>query len=108
MRRFNGWEPRQETTHEYANGVLIRSVTQVEPEWDDDERGWMLALNALRKGTCEGCGHPLIESMDPANQFRYRVDAPSRCHACTALSIAYEDTKKYKHPSALRYGAHLP
>ncbi len=85
-------------------------MTVVEPEWDDDERGWMLALGALRKDTCPGCGHPLTESTDPVNEGRYRVDPPTRCHACTALQTAYADAekKKHRHPQALRFGAHLP
>ncbi len=86
----------------------MRSFTTVEPEWDEDERGWMLALARLRKGECSGCGHPLAESTDPANEGRYKVDPPVRCHACNALQIAFDKAKDYKHPQALRWGAHLP
>ncbi len=68
----------------------------------------MLALAQLRKGECSGCGHPLIESTDPANEFRYRVDPPTRCHACDALQLAYEGAQRAPHPQALRFGAYLP
>ena len=86
------------------------SFTTTEAEWDEDERGWMLALARLRKGECSGCGHPLIESTDPANDGRYKVDSPTRCYACNALQVAFEKAKAedYKHPAALRWGAHLP
>lgn len=109
MRRFHGWEPRTETVYTYdLDGLLVQSTSQAEPEWDDDERGWMLALIEHRRTTCSGCGHPLDESMDPANEGRYIVPPPHRCHACTALQIAYERDTKAPNKIALRHAAHLP
>ena len=98
-----------ETVYEYdGQGRMVRSVSRAEPEWDLDQRGLMLALAEAERGECAGCGHPLGESTDPKHEGRYKVDPPTRCHSCTALQIAYEKAKDYKHPEALRWNAHLP
>jgi hypothetical protein len=55
--------------------------------WDDDDRGYALALLALESETCTGCGHPVAESMDVANQYAYRAEL-LRCHACAAADSA--------------------
>lgn len=66
--------------------------------WPDDDRGWALALLALDADTCSGCGHPLSESMDAANQFAYRAE-PVRCFACAAADTAAD---KQENKSGLR------
>jgi len=57
--------------------------------WDADDRGFALALLAIEAETCSGCGHPVAESMDAANQFAYRAEL-LRCHACAAADKATE------------------
>ena len=57
--------------------------------WDADDQGYALALLALESETCDGCGHPVTESMDSANQFGYRAELV-RCHACAAADRATE------------------
>lgn len=87
LRRFCGWEPAQVTIPEHdADGRLIRSVTRTEPEWDDGQRLWMLALNQFEAGLCRKCGNDLHESTDVA--FTWVADAPTECMACTSLAKA--------------------
>lgn len=76
LKRFYGWEPR--TTFEYDGDRLTASTTEV--EWDDEERGWMLALGLYRDRLCPVCGGPADEcqapqSLDEAKNGRYVVEA---------------------------------
>ena len=76
LKRFLGWEPR--TVYEYEGDRLAAST--VEPEWDDDERGWMLALGLYRDMLCPVCGGPAEEcqadqTLDEAKNGRYVIDA---------------------------------
>ena len=57
--------------------------------WDADDQGYALALLALESEACDGCGHPVSESMDPTNQFGYHAEL-LRCHACAAADKATE------------------
>jgi hypothetical protein len=85
-------------------------ASRPEPEWDDQERGWMLALADLEAGECHGCGGDLEETTDPENDGRYAVGTPIRCHKCTALAIAKENHAKQgevRHPEALMWPASL-
>ena len=73
-------------------GVLERSVTTRETEWDDTEYGWMRALADYEAGLCNGCGHPLDETTDigsdASNRQGVRRYVPQilRCHACTEVA----------------------
>jgi hypothetical protein len=70
----------------HERGLLVRSVTRREAEWDEGQQGWMLALAMYRQLTCDGCGGWLPETTrHPAEE--YEVPAPYRCGACTALQI---------------------
>lgn len=42
-RRLNGWEPTETTDYTYEGGVLVRSVTTREPEFDDEQLDLLLA-----------------------------------------------------------------
>jgi hypothetical protein len=66
-----------------------------------------LALQRVDAETCDGCGHPLAESTDPANEGRYLTDLPVRCHACTTLGYGTEPYQESHQPQALRFGVHL-
>lgn len=68
---------------------LGRVVADGEPLWTDEDRAWALALLAEEAGNCGGCGQPVSESMDPVNEFAYRVER-LRCHACTAVGRVRE------------------
>lgn len=70
-----------------------------EPEWDEEQQGWMLALHQLEAEECSRCGGDLTETTDPANEFAYRVPPPARCHRCTAIGVKqhsdeYKDTRQ--------------
>ncbi len=57
-----------------------------EPEFDDDTRALMLAVDQV--DLCPSCGGPAYLCQDPDLQFDWRVPAPVRCHATTALLAA--------------------
>ena len=44
----------------------------------------MLALSAYEASLCPICGGPMSECTDPANEGRFKVDPPTRCHKATA------------------------
>jgi hypothetical protein len=75
--------------YEYDDdGRMVAS--RPEAEWDDQERGWMLALADVEANEHAACGGDLEETTDPANDGHYKVSMPVRCHKCTALEIAKE------------------
>lgn len=81
-----GWEPKRVTTFEYdEEDRLIRSVTEVEPEWDDTERAWATALLDVEADTCGGCGQPLSETLRPEAYQGYEAPPPAVCQGCKAL-----------------------
>ena len=59
-----------------------------DPEWTQDDRGYALAWQSIEDGKCPcGCGHPVAESTDPANENAY--DGHSiRCFAGKAREDA--------------------
>jgi hypothetical protein len=86
---------------------MIRSVTTVEPEWDDDERVSMLALTRCEDRTCSGCGGWLPETLVHEAED-YAVTPPSRCGQCTVLAIHQDYHNSHnKHTHALRWSAKL-
>lgn len=56
----------------------------------------MLALAEREALSCRGCGGWLPETTDKQNDDRY-VSHPTRCHSCTAQSIAQDAHAKGKH-----------
>lgn len=57
-----------------------------EPEWTDEDRGWVLALLAEQRDTCQGCGYPLEECRDPASMHQWRI-VQDQCEACRMLDM---------------------
>lgn len=96
-----GDEPPEVTEHEYADGLLVRSVTTRMPEWDDEQRGWMLALAVYRAGLCPLCGRPLSVCADPESEGEWTVPPARRCQVTTALRIAAPTYKDSPQPEAL-------
>lgn len=92
MRRFEGWEPSEETVYVYdGGGRLVSSTTTRETEWDEQQQGWMLALAYWRAGLCRRChgeleqtASPLHEADNPKNGLVYKRVKLTRCHKCTA------------------------
>lgn len=109
-RRFNGWEPRSVTTteHEYDDtGRLVRSVatTVTEPEWDDKNRAWSIALVEYEHGLCGSCNNPLAITTDPGMEGRYVHDGFKVCHHCAKAEQAHEKyaNSKFLRPSTLKH-----
>lgn len=106
-RRFSGWEPAESTEYEYDEaGRLIRSVTTREPEWDEQERAWMLALAEHESRLCPLCGRPLSVCTDPATEGRWKTAPPTRCYATTSVIQARKPyDEKSAEPRALMFSA---
>jgi len=78
----------------------VRSVTTRESEWDEQQRGFVLALLAYEAQVCHGCGGWLPETTDGDNDGRYHVDIPGRCYRCTAIHKKQDEYEK-QNPRAL-------
>lgn len=92
--------------YEYVGDRL--AVSRAEPEWDDDERGLMLALAEVEGDECPGCHGPLVETTAPENERAYIVKPPVRCHRCTALAVAADKHRgagEVRHEHALLWVA---
>ncbi|TBL44237.1 hypothetical protein EYA84_01995 [Verrucosispora sp. SN26_14.1] len=58
LKRLGGWEPITTTEYEYdESGRLVRSWSQPESEWDQDQQAWVDAWAEYRAQRCPcGCG----------------------------------------------------
>lgn len=71
------------------------TVTEREPEWDDEQQDWMLALALAEADECPGCHGRLSETTLPENDGAYRQQGPpTRCHRCTAIGIASDQLRE--------------
>jgi protein-disulfide isomerase len=87
---------------------LVRSVTVREPEWDEQEAGWMLALAVYEDTRCPICGGDIDECWADGADRLYRVPTPIRCHRYTAAAAAravYDRNPDVRHPEALIFRA---
>lgn len=64
-RRLNGWEPTETTEFVYEDGVLVRSVTTREPEFDDEQLDLLLASVEF-EASIGSNGFRRSDSMNPA------------------------------------------
>lgn len=86
-------------------------ASRPEPEWDDIEVGWMLALQDWRDSLCPcGCGWPADVAQDPMTEFRVRVEDPTRCHVRSALAKAQREyaSGEGSRPEGLLWRAVMP
>lgn len=67
-----------------------------EPEWDVDTRALALADDDVL--LCPACGRPEHICQDAERQFNWRVPAPVRCHASTALLAAQKRVTEETNP----------
>lgn len=65
MRRLHGWEPAEVTEFEYEGGLLVRSVTRREPEFDDEQLSLLLASVAF-ESSIDSNGQLISDSLNPA------------------------------------------
>lgn len=92
-KRFSGWEPKEVTEHTYdESGRLVRSVTTRESEWDDEERGTVLALGDYEHSLCGGCGGYLPETTQPG--AAYEATLPHKCFRCAAVHSKQKEYEK--------------
>ena len=83
-----------EHIYDDQNGRLIRTVVTREPEWDADERAWMLGLAMREASECRRCGGDLAVTTDWA--WRWQPQPPIVCLRCLAL---HHDERAHKdHP----------
>lgn len=103
-----GWEPK--TFYGYNDsGRLVES--QLEPEWDDAERAWMLALEQYRRELlCPVCGLVKELCRDQANEKKF-VAGFDRCFAATSIIREQEalgtDGSVVPQPGALAWDVNL-
>lgn len=105
-KRLEGWEPAETHTYRYSrDGTRVTSVAVTrETEWDDEQRGWALALN-LYEAQIGPCGHYLPRTTAPDAEDGYVVPLPDRCHACTAIREKLGQYNDSPHPEALLFHA---
>lgn len=93
---------------------MVRQVTTTEPEWDEDEQGWMLALALYERQRCPDCGQYLPDSTEPlcdadgnvdpvATSRSWRAELVQQCNACIALDNATDSEDPIPHAHAMRY-----
>lgn len=102
-KRLLGWEPR--TFYHYDDDGRLVSST-VEPEWDEEQRGWLFALDDYEADLCDGCGQPLSQTMAPGADESYWAETVGRCHACDAIGAAAEGRTNTIRPHLLRWHVH--
>lgn len=82
-----GWEPEERHDHFDAEGKLTGyTIVTREPEWDDEQRDWALALTHAEENQCPLCGGPRDECTSPSAEGQWAANLPVRCHKTTALS----------------------
>ncbi|MBT1171267.1 hypothetical protein [Bifidobacterium sp. SO4] len=67
-----------------------------EPEWDDTERAWMLALADYEASLCPSCGLPKSECSTPDAEFRIHADA----HICWTTAHQQQALRQWREEHA--------
>jgi hypothetical protein len=104
LKRWSGWEPAATSTTD-ERGV---TTTVTEPEWDDEDRSWVLAWFEYEAQRCPGCGGHLPETTHPDNEAAYVTGPPHRCYRCTALQARQAQyAKDPNHGAQVVWPVHL-
>jgi hypothetical protein len=92
-------------------------VSVPESEWNEDQRGLVLALAVWQAGMCRRCGgdltettNPLHDRDNPQGSHFYKAAKPVRCHRCTALMDSehrHAEDKAVAHPDACQHFVEL-
>ncbi|WP_346536940.1 hypothetical protein [Micromonospora sp. DPT] len=87
LKRFGGWEPVTVTEYEYDDdGRLLRSWSQPESEWDEQQQAWIQALVQHRAELCPcGCGQRYTDTTSPEETGPVFVAERVVCRARLAL-----------------------
>ena len=105
LKRFRGWEPT--TTMRYTWDWDNQSehpdgyTSTVDPEWDETEQSWMVALALWRQHQCPGCGGDLTVTTKPENEERYRHELPLQCFRCVAFAQSHKAYDDQQYPISL-------
>ena len=67
----------------------------------------MVALGVYESTLCPKCGRPLSVCTDPANEFKFKTGAPTRCHATTSQVIAAEKSAGIAHSEGVLFHTEL-
>jgi hypothetical protein len=59
-----------------------------EPEWDEEQQGWMAALALCEQLTCDNCGGWLPDTTEHDASHYIADAAPYACGSCLVLGIA--------------------
>lgn len=91
LRELRGWTPRSVTVG--ADGEVL-SVTVSESRFSAGEVARLLASRRRERVVRGAHGIPLVEAMDPANQFAFETTPPVMDWAQKALNVAQEAYRK--------------
>ena len=84
----------------------MESCTEREPEWDDGQRAWFLALGEFEKHSlCPVCGGLKAECQSIDAEGSFHVPPPTRCHRRTAIDLASKEYEGVKNRDALMFAA---
>lgn len=73
-------------------------MASTEPEWSEDDRGWVQALLSIQQAACPGCGGDLQETTrnDPDEGYDVTQVACKRCQSLDLTRTAYHQKHKDK------------
>lgn len=57
-----------------------------EPEWDETEQAWILALAMYRETRCPGCGGNLNVTTKAEHEDQYKAELPLQCFRCVGFA----------------------
>jgi hypothetical protein len=83
----------------HRNGRLFSSTPEV--EWDEQEQGWMLALQSYEDSRCPGCGGDINVTTASENEGRYRHQLPLQCFRCVAFAQSHKAQEEQPYPLSL-------
>jgi hypothetical protein len=99
-----GWEPREVTRLVYDDaGVLVKLITEREPEYTKAERDLAIAYDAFEAELDEN-GIPLSVATDPANQFNFDVPLKPTTNWAAKKLGDVQDAYTKDHPEASLHG----
>lgn len=82
-------------------------MTIREPEFDEDDRAWLLGLAYWRDTRCPSCGGDIRDCTAPEDEITVTVPPPRRCKATDALLDERQRYKDSPKPGALLFRAEV-
>lgn len=72
-----------------------------EPEWDETEQAWMLALGLYRETRCPGCGGNLAVTTKPEYEDKYKAELALQCFRCVGFGRSHDRYGDQPYPGSL-------